>query len=170
MREERPAKEGNASCTRLPLCYGRSMLWALTVAAIIERGGGFLFVEERDGSGPRVLNQPAGHVEEGEALIAATIREVREETGLAFTPEGLVGIYALQAANGKDYLRVCFHGSVEEGEAQPQDADILACHWFTREELALKPLRSGLVARCLEDYLKGQRLPLEAASVFMSER
>ena len=146
------------------------MSWSLTVAAIIEREGRFLFVEERDGGGPRVLNQPAGHVEEGEELIAAVIREAREETGLAFTPEGLVGIYALRAANGKDYLRVCFHGVVEDGEAQPQDADILACHWLTREELASKPLRSGLVARCLDDYLKGQRLPLEAVSVFMRER
>lgn len=145
-------------------------MWSLTVAAIIERTGRFLFVEERDGDGPRVLNQPAGHVEEGEALIAAVIREAREETGLAFTPEGLVGIYALRAANGKDYLRVCFHGAVEEGEAKPEDADILACHWLTREELTAKPLRSNLVARCLDDYLNGQRLPLEAASVFLRER
>lgn len=145
-------------------------MWSLTVAAVIERSGRFLFVEERDNGGPRVLNQPAGHVEEGEALIAAAIREVREETGLAFTPEGLVGVYALRAANGKDYLRVCFHGSVDSGEAKPEDADILACHWFTREEMAAKALRSGLVALCLDDYLKGQRLPLEAASVLMRER
>lgn len=146
------------------------MPWSLTVAAIIERKGRFLFVEERDGGGPRVLNQPAGHVEEGEGLVAAVVRETREEAGLAFTPEGLVGIYALRAANGKDYLRVCFHGSVEDGEASPQDPDILACHWLTPEELASKQLRSGLVARCLDDYLMGQRLPLEAASVLMRER
>lgn len=145
-------------------------MWSLTVAAVIENEGRFLFVEERDGGGPRVLNQPAGHVEEGEGLVDAVIREAREETGLAFTPESLVGVYALRAANGKDYLRVCFHGSVEEGEARPQDADILACHWLTREELASRPLRSGLVARCLDDYLEGQRLPLQAASVFMRER
>jgi ADP-ribose pyrophosphatase YjhB (NUDIX family) len=145
-------------------------MWSLTVAAVIESAGRFLFVEERDGGGPRVLNQPAGHVEEGEALIAAVIRETREETGLAFKPEGLVGIYALRAANGKDYLRVCFHGSVEEGEAAPQDADILACHWFTRDEMEARALRSGLVRRCVEDYLKGQRLPLEAVSTFIRER
>lgn len=145
-------------------------MWSLTVAAVIENEGRFLFVEERDGGGPRVLNQPAGHVEEGEGLVDAVIREAREETGLAFTPESLVGVYALRAANGKDYLRVCFHGVVEDGEARPQDADILACHWLTREELASRPLRSGLVARCLDDYLEGQRLPLQAASVFMRER
>ena len=146
------------------------MPWSLTVAAIIEREGRFLFVEERDGGGPRVLNQPAGHVEEGEGLVDAVIREVREETGLAFTPGFLVGVYALRAANGRDYLRVCFAGAVAEGEPAPQDADILACHWFTREEMEARALRSGLVRTCVEDYLKGQRLPIEAAAVFMRER
>ena len=146
------------------------MPWSLTVAAVIEKRGRFLFVEERDASGSPVLNQPAGHVEEGEALLAAVIREVREETGLDFTPEGLVGIYSLRAANGKDYLRICFHGAVKDGDAKPEDADILACHWFTREEVAAKALRSNLVALCLDDYLKGQRLSLEAASVFLLER
>ena len=146
------------------------MPWSLTVAAVIEKRGRFLFVEEREGDGPRVLNQPAGHVEEGEPLLDAVIREVREETGLAFTPEALVGVYALRAANGRDYLRVCFAGTVAEGEPAPQDADILACHWFTCEEMEARALRSGLVRTCVEDCLKGQRLPLEAASVFMRER
>lgn len=146
------------------------MPWSLTVAAIIERNGRFLFVEERDGGGARVLNQPAGHVEEGEGLMDAVIREVREEAGLAFAPEGLVGVYALRAANGKDYLRVCFHGAAPEGEAEPEDADILACHWLSPEDLAGRALRSELVARCLADYREGQRLPLAAASAFIRER
>lgn len=146
------------------------MPWSLTVAAVIEREGRFLFVEERDGGGPRVLNQPAGHVEEGEPLLDAVIREAREETGLAFTPQSLVGVYALRAANGKDYLRVCFAGTVAAGEPAPQDADILACHWLTRDEMEARALRSGLVRRCVEDYLNGQRLPLEAVSAVMRER
>lgn len=147
------------------------MSWSLTVAAILERRGRFLFVEERDGEGPRVLNQPAGHVEEGESLIDAVIRETREETGLAFTPTHLVGIYQLRAANGKDYCRVCFGGTVpEDAVARPEDPDILACHWLAPEDLATRTLRSGLVRRCLEDHLRGQRLPLEAVGVCLRER
>lgn len=144
------------------------MTWSLTVAAIIEQEGRFLFVEEREGTGPRVLNQPAGHVEVGEPLLDAVVREVAEETGLAFTPEGLVGIYQLRVPNGKDYVRVCYSGSVPRGQAAaPRDADILACHWYTLAELRGHLLRSPLVMRCLEDWMAGRRLPLDAAATFV---
>ncbi|WLT32304.1 NUDIX domain-containing protein [Geothrix sp. PMB-07] len=147
-------------------------MWALTVAAIIEREGHFLFVEEPDKvTGLPVINQPAGHVEPGEALLDAVRREVHEETGLAFTPEAIVGIYPLLAANGKDYLRVCFWGTVPEGaNAAPQDADILRCHWLTREELRRAALRSGWVLGCLDDALAGRRFPLELVANIRVER
>lgn len=146
------------------------MAWALTVAAIIERQGRFLFVEERDG-GPVVVNQPAGHVEPGESLRDAVVREVLEETGLPFTPESLVGIYQLRAENGKDYCRVCFAGRVADGlEPAPRDGEILGCVWLTREELLVRTQRSALVLACLDDWLKGQRLPVAAASMHVLER
>ncbi len=148
------------------------MSWSLTVAAIIERSGRFLVVEETDGVSPeRVLNQPAGHVDPGESILAAVIRETWEETGTVFAPEHLIGVYQLRAANGRDYARVCFSGSVpEDAMAVPQDAEILACHWLTREEIAAARPRSSLVLKCLDDYLGGQRFPLAAAEVFQVER
>lgn len=147
-------------------------MWALTVAAIIEREGRFLFVEEPDKvTGLPVLNQPAGHVEPGEALLDAVRREVREEAGLDFTPEAIVGLYPLLAANGKDYFRVCFWGTVPaDGIAAPQDADILRCHWLTREELAKAALRSGWVLRCLDDAVAGRRFPLDLVAAVRVER
>jgi phosphatase NudJ len=147
------------------------MGWRVTVAAVIERQGRFLFVEERDGEGPRVLNQPAGHVEPGESLLAAVIREVAEETGLPFEPEAFLGVYQLRAPNGLDYLRLCFIGSVPAGvDPAPRDPDILACHWLTPEAASQWVLRSPLVARCLADHLAGQRLPLAAATAFVDAR
>ena len=147
------------------------MAWDLTVAAIIERHGRFLVVEEAHGAAAaRVFNQPAGHVEPGESLLAAVIRETQEETGLVFTPEAFLGIYQLRARNGKDYLRACFIGSVPEtDEAVPQDPEILACHWLSPAEIAQRP-RSGVVLQCLEDYAKGVRLPLSAVDHFRQER
>jgi 8-oxo-dGTP pyrophosphatase MutT (NUDIX family) len=147
-------------------------MWALTVAAIIERRGRFLVVEEPDKvTGRPVINQPAGHVDPGESVLAAVVREVREETGLAFTPEAIVGLYPLKAANGSDYFRVCFTGTVPEAAvAVPEDPDILRCHWLTREELASASLRSGWVLRCLDDALAGRRFPLDLVAEVRVER
>jgi 8-oxo-dGTP pyrophosphatase MutT (NUDIX family) len=147
-------------------------MWALTVAAIIERDGRFLVVEETDGASPeRVFNQPAGHVEPGEGLLDAVRREVREETGLAFIPEALVGVYQLQARNGKDYCRVCVRGTVPAGvEAVPEDPEILGCRWLSREELATAPLRSGLVLRCVDDARAGAAYPLTLLEGVRRER
>ena len=148
------------------------MTWAVTVAAIVERQGRFLMVEETDGVNPeRVLNQPAGHVDPGESVLEAVVRETLEETGLAFVPESLIGLYHLQARNGRDYLRICFSGRVPaEGEAAPRDPEILACHWLTREEIAKRGPRSSAVLHCLDDYLAGRRLPLEAVRAFHRDR
>jgi len=135
--------------------------WRPTVAAIIERNGRFLVVEETDGVHPeRVFNQPAGHVDPGETMLDAVVRETMEETGLPFTPTFLLGIYHLKAKNGRDYLRTAFLGTVPEGlEPVPQDPVILACHWLTREEIAVRP-RSSVVLTCIDHCLAGVRHPL----------
>ena len=145
---------------------------ALTVAAVIERQGRYLFVEEPDKvTGRLVINQPAGHVEPGESLLDAVRREVREETGLALTPEAIVGLYPLKAANGSDYFRICYTGTVpEEAVAVPEDPDILRCHWLSRVELVASHLRSGWVLRCLDDALAGRRFPLDLVAEIRQER
>ena len=61
----------------------------VTVAAVTETAGRFLLVEERINR-RLVLNQPAGHVERGETLFAAIVREVREETAWRFEPRALL--------------------------------------------------------------------------------
>lgn len=148
------------------------MTWSLTVAAIIERQGRFLVVEETDGVHPEhVLNQPAGHVDPGESILEAVKRETLEETGLPFEPTHLVGIYQIRARNGRDYVRICFAGTVpDEALASPKDPIVLACHWQTREEIAAFGPRSSAVLACIEDYLAGTRLPLSALSRFLVDR
>lgn len=148
------------------------MSWRLTVAAVIEREGRFLLVEEMDKAGRgRVLNQPAGHVEPGEDILDAAVREAFEETGLVFTPTGLLGIYPLVSAEGRDFLRIAFVGTVPaDGQAVPQDADILACRWVDPHTLDALPLRSSLVATCIRDAIEGRCLPLEAVAGVVRER
>lgn len=141
-----------------------SDIWTphLTVAAVIEQQGKFLLVEESPG-GQRVLNQPAGHVEETESIIDAIRREVREEACRHFEPEALCGIYRWRNPHTSiTYLRVAFCGTTSEYDPQlTRDSDIISDIWLSREELSYRPLRSPLVLSCIDDYLAAKRLPLE---------
>jgi ADP-ribose pyrophosphatase YjhB (NUDIX family) len=143
------------------------MVWAprVSVAAVIEREGRFLTVEEVVEGGAVVLNQPAGHLEEGETLIEAVRREVLEETATHFRPVGLVGLYLYtNKRSDVSYLHVCFHGEAIVAEpGRLLDRGILRTLWLTLEELQARSdaLRSPLVARCLEDYRSGHRFPLD---------
>ena len=141
------------------------MRWSphVTVAAIIERRGKYLFVHEHGSHGP-VLNQPAGHLEDSETLLQAVQREVLEETGLTFKPDSLVGIYHYRAPDGHaTYLRFAYCGEVTELHDPQLDPVIIETLWLTRQELESHPvnLRSPLVTQTLDDYELGQRYPLE---------
>jgi 8-oxo-dGTP pyrophosphatase MutT (NUDIX family) len=139
-----------------------------TVAAVVERDGRFLLVEEPI-DGRRVLNQPAGHLDPNESLVAACRREVLEETAHRFEPTALIGIYRWHyAPQDVTFLRFCFRGRIEGVEPRPLERQILALHWLSREELLARRAdhRSPLVQRCVDDYLAGRQFPLE---VFSSE-
>ncbi len=139
----------------------------VTVAAIIEQDGKFLLVEEITPEGLK-LNNPAGHLDEGESLVQACIRETLEETARHFTPTHLLGMYMSRfqrptTLEDITYLRFAFCGSVGEQVAgQALDAPIVRTLWLSPDEIRASSAqhRSPLLLRCLEDYLAGQRMPL----------
>ncbi|MFO7277839.1 MAG: NUDIX hydrolase [Pseudomonadota bacterium] len=139
----------------------------VTVAAIVEHEGRFLLVEERIRRRV-VFNQPAGHVEENETLLEAVVRETREETAWRFVPQALLGVYSWRnPVSGRSTLRFAFVGAVTDHDPrQPLDRGILGPRWLTRTEILEREpqLRSPLVLRCIDDYLSGRRLPLEAVA------
>lgn len=141
----------------------------ITVAAVIPDRGRYLFVEEWV-QGRRMLNQPAGHLEAGEDLITAVIREVREETCLDFVPEAWLGCDLLTLPNAAVALRIAFSGPAQPAAiACTRDPVILANHWLTPAEAAAQwPLRSPLVQRSLQRYAAGVRLPLETLGSLVS--
>lgn len=136
----------------------------MTVAAIVEQDGRFLLVEERV-DGRHVLNQPAGHLEDDESLLAAVVREAREETGWQFEPLGITGIYRWRVPGaGHTYIRVGFHGRLlAHDPLAPLDEGIEQTVWLSPSELEQEQqrLRSPLVLRCVHDYLAGIRYPLD---------
>lgn len=135
-----------------------------TVACIVEREGRFLLVEEM-ASGKAVINQPAGHLEQGESFIDAARRETLEETGWVVEPEALLGLYTYYApANGVTYHRFCFIArALHEKPDAVLDTGIIRPLWLSRDELEQHrdQLRSELVRRCVDDYLDGIRYPLD---------
>ena len=130
----------------------------LTVAAIAEREGRFLCVQER-AARRVVLNQPAGHLENGESLIDAVVRETREETGRVFTPEAVTGLYLWQGPAGRTVLRVAFAGHVgERADGSSLDRAIIRTLWLNSENCNDAPANAGAPSFALrEDYLRGLR-------------
>lgn len=147
----------------------------VTVAALIERDGRFLLVEEQTTDG-LLLNNPAGHLDPGESPLEGVIRETLEETARTFTPEGFLGLYMSRfrrTRTGEDitYLRLAFCGSVSEADpGLSLDVGIIRTVWMTADEIRACPERhrSPLVLECVESYLTGQRYPLDILSVHES--
>lgn len=136
----------------------------VTVAAVVERDGRFLVVEEHTDSGLRI-NQPAGHLDENESLVAACVREALEETAHQVVPQFLLGIYQWQRPAGDiTYLRFAFGAQVVGFDAGLSlDRGIVRALWLTPLELeACQDMhRSPLVLQCVRDYVAGRRYPLE---------
>ena len=139
----------------------------MTVAAVVERLFGdekrFLMVREETRRGVKI-NQPAGHWEANESLIEAVQREVLEESGYAFEPSALLGIYVSDRWD-KDitYLRFTFIGTVSENAVTHElDEGIIGAEWLTFDEIMASESmhRNKIVAQCLRDYQAGRRLEL----------
>ncbi len=143
-----------------------NMIWKpnVTVAAVIERDGKFLLIEEETEKGAR-FNQPAGHLEADESLVAAIVRETLEESAYHFVPQHLLGIYHWHSTESDTtYLRFAFTGALTGHDPErPLDTGILQAAWLAPDEIRAtqERHRSPLILRCLEDYLSGKRYPLE---------
>ena len=148
---------------------------SVTVAAIIERDGRYLLVEEHTPEGLR-LNNPAGHLDPGESPEQGVAREALEETAFSFTPTALVGVYLSRfqrASTGEDitYLRFAYCGDL--GAFDPErtlDTGIVRTVWMSPDEVRASAdrHRSPLVLRCIEDHRAGQRFPLTTVHTDLS--
>lgn len=142
------------------------MVWKpnVTVAAVVCRDGKFLLVEEETEAG-LAFNQPAGHLEQGESLVQAVVRETLEETAYHFRPTHMVGIYQWRHPSKElTYLRFAFGGELRGWEADRRlDEGIVGARWLSLDEIRATQARhrSPLILRCIEDMLAGKRYPLD---------
>lgn len=133
----------------------------VTVACVVQAEGRFLLVEEII-NGKLTLNQPAGHLEADETLLAAVERELFEETGIHASPQAFLGLHQWQAPDQTPFLRFSFVIDLHEMvPTQPQDSDISGCRWLSAEEIYHSThLRSPLVAESIRLYEQQVRYPL----------
>jgi 8-oxo-dGTP pyrophosphatase MutT (NUDIX family) len=142
------------------------MQWTphVVVACVVERDGRFLTVEERI-NGEMLLNQPAGHWEQGESLIEGARRETLEETRWEVEPTHVLGLYHFDPPQlGYGFLRIAFAAQLGMEHPERQlDEGIARALWLTRDELVASRQRhrSPMVLRCVDDYLAGRRYPLD---------
>jgi ADP-ribose pyrophosphatase YjhB (NUDIX family) len=145
---------------------------SVTVAAIIERDGKFLLVEEMTSDG-LLLNNPAGHLDPGESPQDGCAREALEETTHLFRPTQLVGVYLSRLqrplpncteVEDITYLRFAYCGELGDVQADRQlDTGIVRTLWLSPDEIRACAARhrSPLLLRCMDDYLNGQRFPVD---------
>ena len=148
------------------------MVWKphVTVAAVIEKQGRFLLVEEETKKG-LAFNQPAGHLENGESIIHAVKREVCEETAWQFEPESIIAVQLWQKGTSASFLRFCFTGQISDfNPNQALDTGIIQTHWLSHDEVMAKnsQLRSPLVLNSIDDYLQGNHYPLTLLSAYIN--
>jgi 8-oxo-dGTP pyrophosphatase MutT (NUDIX family) len=142
---------------------------SVTVAAVIEKDGRYLMIEEMTRDGLRI-NNPAGGLEPGESPVAGAMREALEETACHFTPQAFLGVYVARNPDsdrgpGITYLRLAFCGTAGDPvPGQALDSPVVRTLWMTYDEIAAAAdrLRGPLVLQCIDDHRAGRRLPLEA--------
>ncbi len=145
----------------------------VTMACVVHCRGKFLFVEEFE-YGNMTLNQPAGHLEEGETILAGAKRELFEETGIQADMQKLIRIYQWHAPRSNtDYLRFVFAVELEEQAAiNPSDPDICGGRWLSVEQFEHyirqpgQAERNPLVTQAIHDYLSGMQFPLDILAHF----
>ncbi len=145
----------------------------VAVGAIIEKDGKILLVKEHMPKYPdhNKWNRPAGLLDPGENPLIGVQREIKEETGLDFTPTGLIGIYSLVRHDINDdsfdglphAVKLIFRGEAT-GKLAPNPDEISATDWFTIEEINNMDatiLRDLDIKQEAADYFAGNNIPLD---------
>ena len=146
------------------------------VGALIEKGGRFLLIEENHWPNQGLWNIPCGKLAFGEKPVTAAIREVKEETGLDFQPDGVLGIFSIHRHDmGGHYdgdihiLRIIYRGratgavKLSGGEIDSDgNQEISRSRWVTPADLSDFKLRYQDIPTLINRYETGKTLPLSA--------
>ena len=111
-----------------------SIAWSRVVAACVVRNddGKYLLVQELQPKVYGLWNLPAGHVDKGESIEHAAVREVKEETGYDVELGDKVDIYH-EAVDTP--VRHAFVAHIISGELAAQPGEILDAKWLSYDDI-----------------------------------
>lgn len=104
----------------------------LTVLCLIRRDDEYL-LQDRIKNDWRGFTLPGGHVEPGESIVDAVVREMKEETGLTVENPKICGVKQFPIDGGR-YLVFLFVADAFSGEVISSEEG--AMHWVKKEDLA----------------------------------
>ncbi len=155
------------------------------VGAIIERDGKFLLMKEIQRHIPNhpddgKWNLPAGRLEHGDDPIEAIRKEVIEETGYAFEPTHVLGVYSLvrkdieqELGTLSHVLKITFVGTTSANPVVSVSDDSAGIQWFSAEEIQAMDrhvLRGLDIKAMIKDYRNGVWYPLNMLTHTVSPR
>jgi NAD+ diphosphatase len=144
---ERKAGERSRVC---PACGQTHYPRLAPVAMALVRRGPELLLARSPHFPPGMFSALAGFVEPGESIEECLVREVREEVGVEVDN---LRYFASQPWPFPHSLMIAFHCDYVSGAIVPQEGEIEAADWFSRDRLPVLPHRLSIARRLIEDAL-----------------
>ncbi len=108
----------------------------IQVAGVVlqNQDGEYLLVQEKISIAYGLWNLPAGHVDDGETLQQAAVREAEEETGFSVALTDMEVLVSESNKLGTRQLN-SFKAHITGGKLAPQLDELLDAKWFSFDEV-----------------------------------
>jgi ADP-ribose pyrophosphatase YjhB (NUDIX family) len=129
----------------------RGKVWLAVAGLVIDKEGNWLVVKKRYGGLKGMWSLPAGFVNEGETVDEAVIREVKEETGLTTTVNGIIGVRTGVIGNEISDNMIIFHlNHIETDQIEIEKKELFDVKWMSPNALMVDGKTSVMIHEMLK--------------------